>query len=573
MMRRQRGICLLRRHVFKPNYPVPSSARYASAKSREPYILPRLVIDLDANDNQFVREAKEEDYAVPDKPPRRERYVPKAPEENVEMEVELDHKTPPALDLRAATAADLVQYALLGNPFAFRNDNNAQLRRIFDYLKVHDLDNADSKIKRLTYNFTTDSSKLLEGVGFIVEREPLILEQIRSCNSFRDLRRMISTISSTTEGCKFLAAKGADVDQGIWHCRKQLRGADRNDTIRATSANVLKLLNNLRLNMESKGVALGPDLCNTALYYATKAFCFPSVQTYLRILDENSYGPTKEGVKAIAQMAVHTRHKLSLQSFPTLRMNQEERNREALQLLTGWQSDGSPQPSEKRQLSFASAVVARTSPTLRKLAYSNYIDALGHFGASSGLWYEWQDFLGRVHRIIEVSSDSVAGETKELRRDVEVFAGAFLMTKEPERALQILKAFFELVGNLQTTPHTLSYETYSRILWFYRWNNLAPTKLLLRHLEKFPFLGPEAIFQKLNDMLVPEWVSSRDSADLHFEDRSERYSIDWIEQEGVQGVGIKDGSKKILYFKPSSPHPSSPERELSSGWSRSSPDE
>jgi hypothetical protein len=300
------------------------------------------VIDLDANDSQFVREATEDDCAVPSKPRRRQRYDSGAREESAEKEIQINPKTPQAFHLRAATAPDLMQYALLGNPFASPKDNNAGLRKVFSHHKVHDLDNADSKVKRLTFNFTTDSSKLLERAGFTAEREPLVLEQIRECNSFDDLKRLVSTISSTVEGCKFLAENGADVVDGIARCRKPIRAEDRANNRGPTTANVLRLLNNMHLNMQSKMVSIGSDLCNAALYYASKTFCLSSVQTYLKILRHKNYGPKKRATWAMNQLAINQRRGPNFQSTRNQYMDNEERKRQVLKLMTGWESNGTP---------------------------------------------------------------------------------------------------------------------------------------------------------------------------------------------------------------------------------------
>ena len=129
-MRHQRDIRLLRRHIFKShNHNPTSSARYGSSKTREPYILPRLVIDLDANDNQFVRQATEEDYAVKPKPPRRQPYEAK--------QLALHRRSiPHAFHANTIAAPDLLAYALLGNPNASPTSDNLVLRTQFKYLKL-----------------------------------------------------------------------------------------------------------------------------------------------------------------------------------------------------------------------------------------------------------------------------------------------------------------------------------------------------------------------------------------------------------------------------------------------------
>ena len=74
-------------------------------------------------------------------------------------------------------------------------------------------------------------------------------------------------------------------------------------------------------------------------------------------------------------------------------------------------------------------------------------------------------------------------------------------------------------------------------------------------------------------MLVPEWVDSRWSSGVPLKDRFIRYSVDWTEKDGAEGVAIKDIDQKILYFKPSSQQPSSLDSEVSSASGRSLVDE
>jgi hypothetical protein len=545
------------------------------------------VIDLDANDSQFVREATEDDYAVPSKPPRRHRYDPVAQGESAEKEVQINPKTPQAFYLRAATAPDLMQYALLGNPFASPKDNNAELRKVFSHHKVHDLDNADSKVKRLTFNFTTDSSKLLEGAGFTAERGPLVLEQIRECNSFDNLRRIVSTISSTVEGCKFLAGNGADIVEGIARCRKPVGAEDRANNKGPTAANVLRLLNNMHLNMQSKMVSIGSDLCNAALYYASKTFCLSSVQTYLKILRYKNYGPKKRTTWAMNQLAINQRRGPNFQSTRNQYMDNEERKRQVLKLMTGWENNGTPQHQEKQQISFGSTVVMRSYGSFSKLVYATYIESLGYLGASDALWHEWQYGLRTKVPISEALlsdallkddiPDSVAA--RDLREKTEVFALAFLMAGNPERALHVLESFFDLdvahtSPNLESPTNVLCGHTRHKILWYYKSNNLVPTERLQEQIAtEFSFEGPRAIFQKLNDMLVPQWADSRESTEIPFEDRFVHYSVDWIEKDGAEGVAIKDAGQRILYFEPSSQRTSGPDTEALLDSSRSSVDE
>ena len=79
---------------------------------------------------------------------------------------------------------------------------------------------------------------------------------------------------------------------------------------------VLRLLNNLQLNMESKGVDFGPRLSNAGLYYAGKLQRLPAVRKYLQILCANSYATDWRTVAALRFVfrTARTKHALSIQA-------------------------------------------------------------------------------------------------------------------------------------------------------------------------------------------------------------------------------------------------------------------
>ena len=469
--------------------------RFASAPSREPYILPRLVIDLDANDSQFVRQATEDDYAVPSKPPRRRHYNVDAREENPEDEGQIHPNAPQAFNLCAATAPDLMKYALLGSPFASPKENNAELRKVFIHHKIHELDNADSKVKQLTFDFITASSKLLEGARFADERGQLVLEQIRKCCSFDELKRMVSTISSTVEGCKFLATNGYDLVEGIERYRKAASAEDYASNRGPTTANVLRFLNNLHLSMQSKMVSIGSELCSAGLYHSSKTFCLSSVRTYLKSLSQENFQPKKRAIRAMNQLAVNQRRRPSYQSTRNQYMGSVEQGRQVLKLMTGWETNGIPQYREKRQISFGSIVVTRSHGHSSKIAYATYIESLGYLRASDALWSEWLDGLRNMPPASEIllPEDILKGNVhdslaaRDFRENTEVFALAFLLADDPKRALQVLETFSELdiphtSVNLESPTNVLCDHTMHKILWYYKSNNLVSTKRLQEQL-------------------------------------------------------------------------------------------
>jgi hypothetical protein len=78
--------------------------------------------------------------------------------------------------------------------------------------------------------------------------------------------------------------------------------------------------------------------------------------------------------------------------------------------------------------------------------------------------------------------------------------------------------------------------------------------------------------QTLNDLLVPEWIESRESTRAPIAELFVHHSIDWVEKDGVEGISIKDVDGEILYFKPFSRRSLSLDTELFSNSSRPSAD-
>ncbi len=394
-----------------------------------------------------MRQATEEDYAVRPKPPRRKPYGRAASIEQRHEDVNLPKlKGTAPLDIEAVTAPDLLSYALLGNPNAAPTPGNSLLRQQFHRLKVHPLDKADTKIKRLVYGFTTDAAKTLEVAGFTPENEPLIVEEMRNCRNFAKLRRLLSMLSSTTKGCEFLAANGQAVANGIYNCEQHRE--ERN----VTPAVVSCVLNDLVLNMLSKRVEIGPDLCNAGLYFASKSSCLLSIRNFLRIKKQYSYESRIESRSVVNRLVTSHRRKFY---DPTPYQNLEERNREILTLLTGWQSGGIPSPGEERQACFASDVFTNV---LGEHESSHLICALGYIGASDSIWHEWESDPVSVFLRSGSPNDHAFSYLRigpslcnqYIRSRVEVFVLAFLMAEDRKRALDVLRSYIEHSARNQT---------------------------------------------------------------------------------------------------------------------------
>ncbi|KAI9640505.1 hypothetical protein NHQ30_011251 [Ciborinia camelliae] len=204
-MNLQKGIwsSLCRRSIKPSNPPTisKSTRRFKwTYKSEEPLILPRVVIDLEAPDNPAVRDYDETKDNIPtrfqkqiirsnDKAiARRTRLVRKQLEEGVEgfprkrnrknqrirddaLEHELAYNpdaAPPPV-----TAMDLMNYALLGNPFSARASServkprHIHMEKLFTAHGIDFKDTANMTIRTLTENFdiSTDGNGVMTEIA------------------------------------------------------------------------------------------------------------------------------------------------------------------------------------------------------------------------------------------------------------------------------------------------------------------------------------------------------------------------------------------------------------------------
>ena len=569
-------------------------------------MLPRLAIDLDAHDNPYVRQATEDDYAVKPKPSRWQAWQPLEPtamEKTLKKELKRDPPARYTLDIQKITPPDLLAYALGGDPNASPTAQNLALRKQFRRQKVHPLDNADTKTKRLTYDFTTDASKALEDAGFTSELGEMVAQEIQNSTSFSSFKRMITMLSSTTNGCKYLAGNGGVVMEAIRRHRKHQGsklGKSNYETV--TSEQVLRVLNNLFLNLRLKGVDSGAELWSGGLYYASKSSNLPSVRRYLQLSQDKPYSPQLRELSAITEIAISHNRRSAFRPFGKHHMDKEEQRQEVLRILTGWSSKGSPSQGEERQLCFASHVVARRSSNrtplegapLTSVGFARvdnssrriaYILALGYIGANNALWYEWSN--DSAHAVTEQNSrrecTSSASQHLGLHGEVlEAFALAFLIAGDQQHALDVIRTFvrpesvdkdeslvqsfparrflnLEVAHDVLSRPSKtsqqliqLSYRTRLKILRYYMSHNVTPGQRLKERLESITFTGnPETILRAIGDVLVPEWMQSLLSRNALCKTHSARDAVDWVEQDGVEGVAIIRGNE-IVYFKPSS---------------------
>ena len=565
IMRGQRDICLLCRHALKPSSPFGIARRSASRKG-EPYVLPRLIIDLDASDSKFVRKAEELEEDGQEAPNPRAQVKPRKHRFRKIAVKEDGPKIP--FKPETITSPDLLQYALLGDRHVSPTHENDNLQRKFKERMLHPNDKVDTKVEQLILDFTTDSTQNLAKAGFSQGQEAAVLEEIRACDSFTNLQRMIPKISSSVEGCKFLAEYGHDVVERIRLCRKAQQEVFQGAHAVSATA-VLSLLNNLHLNVKSKGLDFPPSLCNAGLYYASKIFNLPAVRMYLQELSEMSYSTNWHTDKALQKLQQHIVQtgKKTKACFPWL--NNSSRDVEFIKLMTGWASPSGPTPGEERQLSFADLLSHSRSTYFkdrtgyREDLYRTYVLGLGEMGLTEILWHEWS--TPDLTRISERYIDD-----RYYQARVQIFTVAFLLAKDIERALSVFnsmqwtsssssKQFLEPPIQPSAAP---SGETGTGdelrkeaplmqrlILYHYHFHNLYPSDKLLSIVER------ESLVKKQNPRDRPEETLKAIARLLLTGFRSSdwnrlKLTLDWVSVDGEEGLLVmSESGNHPSYFK------------------------
>lgn len=401
--------------------PFTTSKRPASSSSPprnvEPYILPRLVNDLDAGDSNYVRTA--------DDPPARKRpsmnFIPKGVTERKEAK-----RRRAAFRYYNTTPADLWTYALRGLESS-PTFSSHRLRFLARRKGLDPLDSADVVVAHLVDGVSTDAAENLLRAGFPCANPGDILVALRSVRWWENLHPMISMISSTTQGCEFLATHGYEVLSGIRQCRKaQALPAGTRQLVKVTSEMVLILLNNFRINAESKGVGMGAPLCNAGLYYAAQEANLPAIRSYLQTARQYKYAPDWRARRALRYLLQNmTDHHPNIQG--------EARKQEALELITGWEGGIEPRAGRSRSICFAYLAFGNQPLDYLCSIYTMYILGLGELGLSKALHAEW---MSPDPNRMDVS---LQGNEHQRYRS-HLFAIAFILANDSQRALEVLES-------------------------------------------------------------------------------------------------------------------------------------
>jgi hypothetical protein len=402
------------------------------------------------------------------------------------------------------TAPDLFEYALKGDPLAPQFSKRPPvLRTLFKAHRIHPLDNAESKIKRLTHDITPDSSIMLGRAGISLELEPSILKDIQTCTSWARFHRMMSILSSTRQGCESLAENGEAVVLGIIECRKRQSKADESPPL---AEQVLMFLNNLTLNMRSRGVQVGPHLCNAGLYYASIAGAIPAVKMYPKISQDASYPTNSQTEKAVAHLARYVLRN----TLPNSRYLKGPRNSHQDAIVLFWlggNKDDGPSSGKERQPSFADLLshelehIGATS--VRLDLHSRYLLILGEIGFSQTLLYEWKR-LGDPKIYPSLPADSDDQPSKY------VSTIAFLLAKDRSRPLSILEAITGGGENaaLGRSPRLTLVAIRKSLSLHYSLRGLSPSEGFRKQMKISIPKGPENALNAIDRLLVNEFSGS-----------------------------------------------------------------
>ena len=518
----QNTVCLLRRQRASRTSSLPKLLRgYSSSRqrSREPYMLRRLVIDLDSSDNKYVRPAEDREIPVPSDQERKPRdyTMPRRPTRLLKLKG-WENNGP--FNIRTTTPLDILSYALEGLPTRPHSQkspgthSHSELLELFNERRILSSDSTQAQLEQLLDGFFADEASNLRAAGFGVESDESINFQLRKrYTSFRSFSRAISMLSSTVDGCRFLAARGA-VAGGIKSCYEH-RPNFQNHEPRPSVSAIIHLLNNLRVNMNSKGVSIGPHLCSVGLLYSAMGFQLQSTSTYLQTMVDNSYSTNRLTHHAIT--ALLSRNWDSSRVFKTLPdelLADVNSRRTALNILSGCDSDGQFGPLNQRKPSFASLIRQDHNDDFSINVYPAYIITLGKMSESEALLQECATIKDRHLPVI------LRG-TKNSTRKACLHAVAFVLAKDLDNAAAVLKTAF--AGGSHGSEGDVMWPVVAHL---YRAHHIRVTSALERVLKDFMCKDWQSALDlirrliDLENLSIPEdghwqiadWVQSKDGA-------------------------------------------------------------
>ncbi|RDL37414.1 uncharacterized protein BP5553_04847 [Venustampulla echinocandica] len=583
-MQNQANICVVCRHALAwSNRPrTRTGLRWASTKPPHIYNLPRVVVDLDAFDSKIVRKLEdipEKEQAISWRPSRipvrlQECQNPKTqtaqassrtnaakmrglrwhrwagngsltrqdvgnPEQSNGncREMEINMPSPRSnFKPMTATAPDLLMYALLGEPTASHNPKNTFLRQLLRSNGLLAAESTEENLEQLTLQFPTDPLANAIQAGFTPESEALLKQEIfTGLWSFSEICRFISMLSSTSQGCQFIAKFGDDIVKLLRRCRFISHSAGAIDGQQITTSMILKLLNSLVLNIDSKGLKPGAGLCHAGLYYASRSGNLSAVRMYLEMSRKNGYSIDWKVVRAFKALLVTVAKELELSNpWPPWKDN-DSRRLEIMNFITEWRGKTRPRPSKKGAIwspSFGMPITT-TSSVQRSYLYATYVFGLGEMGSKTALRAEWEAVKAML-------PDS------DYLQHAQVFAIAFILARDPDQALKLLKDVPE--GGMMDTPDPLQQAMLQNLFsYHYSFHDLKEssgvTQLVTRGVWELwhSRRRPEHALKVLEGLLVIDFPK--------FLPNTAR-KIHWASVDGKEGLRVlSERPKSQLYFK------------------------
>lgn len=401
-MQGRQQICILCRNVGRPKRHVLHGRREASQKRLlEPYDATKLVLDLDAHDSEYVRNDQHEySTLLPPLLPRNSPEELREANARKKARIRLDAKNAP--DIYRPNPVDIIEYALTDNPLEWRT--RGYLRRVLSSCLPAGLGKFEDHIKWLrSYEvLPSNVEKLLHGPHEdAVQGVEAILEDLKTVS---DLDRIISLLTRTSEGCKFVASNGTIFLNKII----------------SPSQRKLKCINAVVQRLGGMGVDAGPQWHRAGLETALKGLCGPALKKYIDIAvkrkDMFNLQNTLEHTLVWSFNARHDDENISVKD-------------DLLKLLTGWENSGFPEGDEQRKLCLA----LLTKDDLG--FYGAYIDALDRLQAYNALWYEFNHISPS-----QVSMSTSKNDPAVSFERVKIFERVFMRLRNP---LQMLKFLYK----------------------------------------------------------------------------------------------------------------------------------
>jgi hypothetical protein len=432
-MRSSSSFCSLCRNVPRPKPKFSNGRRAGSSSTRknDTFNASKLVLDLDAADSIYVRRFEDyQDDEVKTSPDTASLPPPKISRLKKPHHPSSTSRTlPRPSDIYQATASDFLGYAILGAPKSSGSNVHRELGQVFE----------TTRLRRRKGTFAEDIRWLKDNAEIVNTSRQLSseerLSEMFACSSISALRRFSSNATSNQDGCLFLATNDASLVKVMQNLL--LSGLPRSE--------VLKYINSTIQVLTAQGVDPGRILVENGMFYAASLCLLQPLKHYIDMVVKRQYSATEYRIKALSALIgsiTSMNEGIDRREVGTTYWNhgrvRDWYRRDALRIMTGWETGGIPRDGEKRENCFARIVQMEPSP----LAYFEYIQGLATLGASEAIWCE---FMYPEHAGLN-REDRQLGNIKR----AETFADAFLKAEDIRHALQLD------VLSYSTTPQTAS---------------------------------------------------------------------------------------------------------------------